>query len=129
MPRSWADLSERAHFFGGERREQFESFSALGGGFALVLSAIYALLAIPFGPYAQPLIVIAAIPIGIIGVAVNDSLVMIDFINERRHPGVPGRKAIIDGAKAWFRPIFVASTNTLPGADETLEIPILYDLF
>lgn len=126
--------------FGGEQQEQVESFSALGGGFALALLAIYALLAIPFGSYTKPLIIMAAIPFGIIGavlghailnlqmsimslfgviglsgVMVNDSLVMIDFINERLRRGMPGREAIIAGAKARFRPIFLTSVTTFLG--------------
>ena len=113
--------------FGGEQQEQVESFGALGGGFALAMLAIYALLAIPFGSYTKPLIIMAAIPFGIIGavlghailglqmaimslfgviglsgVVVNDSLVMIDFINERlRQPAwgdatrsSPGRRRV-----------------------------------
>ena len=126
--------------FGGERQEQVESFGALGGGFALAMLAIYALLAIPFGSYTKPLIIMAAIPFGIIGavlghlilglnvaimslfgivglsgVVVNDSLVMIDFINERLRRGMSGREAIIAGAKARFRPIFLTSVTTFLG--------------
>ena len=126
--------------FGGEQQEQVESFGALGGGFALALLAIYALLAIPFGSYTKPLIIMAAIPFGIIGavlghvilglqmaimslfgiiglsgVVVNDSLVMIDFINERLRQGMPGREAIIEGAKARFRPILLTSITTFLG--------------
>ena len=126
--------------FGGERQEQVESFGALGGGFALAMLAIYALLAIPFGSYTKPLIIMAAIPFGIIGavlghlilglnvaimslfgivglsgVVVNDSLVMIDFINERLRRGLSGREAIIAGAKARFRPIFLTSVTTFLG--------------
>ena len=129
-----------AFSFGGEQQEQVESFGALGSGFALALLAIYALLAIPFGSYTKPLIIMAAIPFGIIGavlghailglqmaimslfgviglsgVVVNDSLVMIDFINERMRRGMPGREAIIEGAKARFRPIFLTSVTTFLG--------------
>ena len=129
-----------SYTFGGERQEQVESFGALGGGFALAMLAIYALLAIPFGSYTKPLIIMAAIPFGIIGavlghlllgidvaimslfgivglsgVVVNDSLVMIDFINERLRAGMSGRDAIIAGAKARFRPIFLTSVTTFLG--------------
>ena len=129
-----------SYAFGGERQEQVESFGALGGGFLLALLAIYALLAIPFGSYTKPLIIMAAIPFGIIGavlghlilglnvaimslfgivglsgVVVNDSLVMIDFINERLRRGMSGRDAIIAGAKARFRPIFLTSVTTFLG--------------
>jgi len=129
-----------SYSFGGEQQEQEESFAALSGGFALALLAIYALLAIPFGSYTKPLIIMAAIPFGIVGavlghaligvdmvimslfgviglsgVVVNDSLVMIDFINERLRQGMPGREAIIEGAKARFRPIFLTSVTTFLG--------------
>ena len=129
-----------AYSFGGEQQQQVESFGALGGGFALALLAIYALLAIPFGSYTKPLIIMAAIPFGIIGavlghvvlglqmaimslfgiiglsgVVVNDSLVMIDFINERLRQGMPGREAIVEGAKARFRPILLTSVTTFLG--------------
>lgn len=126
--------------FGGEQQEQQESFSSIGRGFVLALLVIYALLAIPFGSYIQPLIIMAAIPFGIIGallahlvmglslgllslfgiiglsgVVVNDSLVMIDFINEERRAGMPALEAIVEGAKARFRPIMLTSLTTFLG--------------
>ncbi len=129
----------RVHF-GGAQQEQQESFSSIGRGFVLALLVIYALLAIPFGSYVQPLIIMAAIPFGIVGalwahlamglslgllsifgilglsgVVVNDSLVMIDFINEERRSGMNARDAIISGAKARFRPIMLTSLTTFLG--------------
>ena len=129
-----------AYTFGGEQQQQLESFDALGRGFILALLAIYALLAIPFGSYTKPLIVMAVIPFGVIGavlghlvmglslsitsmwgiiglsgVVVNDSLVMVDFIGERLEAGAPVRAAIVDGAKARFRPIFLTSLTTFLG--------------
>lgn len=126
--------------FGGEQQEQQESFSSIGRGFVLALFVIYGLLAIPFGSYVQPLIIMAAIPFGIIGalmahlmmglslgllsifgiiglsgVVVNDSLVMIDFINEERRSGMPALDAIVSGAKSRFRPIMLTSLTTFLG--------------
>ena len=140
LPRLAARDPDLSYGFGGEQQEQVESFGALASGFALALLAIYALLAIPFGSYTRPLIVMAAIPFGIIGaigghlllglpmsmmslfgviglsgVVVNDSLVMIDFINHRLRQGMPGKEAIIDGAKARFRPILLTSVTTFLG--------------
>ena len=140
LPRLAARHPGLSYSFGGTGQEQVESSGALAGGFALALLAIYALLAIPFGSYTMPLIVMAAIPFGIIGavlghlflglpismmslfgviglsgVVVNDSLVMIDFINERLRRGMPGREAIIEGAKARFRPILLTSVTTFLG--------------
>ncbi|MEL6704458.1 MAG: efflux RND transporter permease subunit, partial [Bacteroidota bacterium] len=98
----------------GEQREQAETLEALAVTFPLALFVIYVLLAIPFGSYVQPLIVMAAIPFGLIGalvghllfglhlgmlsvagliglsgVIVNDSLVLVDFVNEQRRKGLP----------------------------------------
>ena len=126
--------------FGGEQQQQLESTGALGGMFVLAMLVIYALLAIPFRSYLQPLVVMAAVPFGIIGatlahllmglsvgmvsmfgviglsgIVVNDSLVMIDFINERVREGMPTRDAIIAGAKARFRPILLTSVTTFLG--------------
>ena len=126
--------------FGGAQQQQIESLGALGRGFALAAFAIYALLAIPLGSYTQPLIVMAAIPFGIVGailghlilgisldinslmgmlglsgVVVNDSLVMVDLINQRLHAGVPAREAIIEGAKGRFHPIVLTSLTTFLG--------------
>ncbi|MEM1054259.1 MAG: efflux RND transporter permease subunit [Bacteroidota bacterium] len=126
--------------FGGEQEEQAESGAALGRGFLLALLVIYALLAIPFRSYIQPLVIMAAIPFGIIGalvghlilgisvgllsvfgiiglsgVVVNDSLVMIDFINEKRLSGMEMRDAIVEGAQQRFRPILLTSITTFLG--------------
>ena len=140
LPQLAATEPGLSYSFGGEQQEQVESFGALASGFALALLAIYALLAVPFRSYTKPLIVMAAIPFGIIGaiaghlllglsmtmtsmlgviglsgVVVNDALVMIDFINDRLRRGMPGREAIIDGAKARFRPILLTSVTTFLG--------------
>jgi len=133
IPRLGAD-------FGGQQQDQAESFGALGRYFLLAMLVIYCLLAIPFGSYIQPLIIMAAIPFGVIGalvghllldipvgllslfgiiglsgVVVNDSLVMIDFINERRENGTPAEEAILEGAKRRFRPIMLTSVTTFLG--------------
>ena len=50
--------------------------------------------------------------LGLNGVVVNDSLVMVDFINRKLRDGVPAGNAIVDGAKARFRPIFLTSATT-----------------
>lgn len=126
--------------FEGEQREQADTNAALLQGFMIALFVIYALLAIPFGSYIQPLIIMAAIPFGFIGailghyflgisfgllsvfgiiglsgVVVNDSLVLIDFVNQRAREGLPMREAIIDAGKARFRPILLTSITTFLG--------------
>ena len=111
----------------------------LVGGIALMF-ALYALLAIPFKSLVQPIFVLLAVPFGIIGallghiimdivpsylsvfgmlalagVAVNDSLVMVDFINSRRAEGVSLKEAILTAGGARFRPIILTSLTTFAG--------------
>ena len=125
---------------GGEQQQQYESFDALNRGLILALIVIYGLLAIPLRSYTRPFIIMAVIPFGLIGailghlildipfsstsafgfvglsgVVVNDSLVMIDFIDQRLREGAPARTAIIDGAKGRFRPILLTSVTTFLG--------------
>ncbi|QTD55016.1 efflux RND transporter permease subunit [Parasphingorhabdus cellanae] len=140
MPRLQADYPQLLYTLGGEQEEQAESFGDLTTAFLFALLAIYALLAIPFRSYVQPLIIMAVIPFGIIGalighillglqlvvlsifgiialsgVIVNGSLVMIDFINENLRNGMPIEEAIISGAKSRFRPIMLTSLTTFLG--------------
>ena len=129
-----SDLSVR---FGGEAEQQLESFDALNRGFILALLVVYAMLAIPLRSYTRPLIVMAVIPFGLVGailghlalgipfsstsvfgfvglsgVVINDSLVMIDYFERRTQDGVPLRAAIIESAKVRFRPIMLTSVTT-----------------
>ena len=126
--------------FGGEQQQQVESLGALYRGFAIALFLIFVLLAIPLRSYTKPFIIMAVVPLGIVGavlghwilgiamsaisflgifglsgVVVNDSLVMMDFIEQRRRGGDPARTAVIEGAKGRFRPIFLTSITTFLG--------------
>ena len=128
------------YMLGGEQQQQYESFDALNRGLILAVLVIYGLLAIPLRSYTKPFIIMAVIPfgltgailghlvlgipfsstsafgfIGLSGVVVNDSLVMIDFIDQRLREGAPARTAIIDGAKGRFRPILLTSVTTFLG--------------
>ena len=126
--------------FGGEAQQQIESFDALQRGFLLALLAIFAMLAIPLRSYTKPLIVMSVIPFGLVGavlghlflgeiftfvsamgflglsgVVVNDSLMMIDFIDQKIREGTPPRAGIVEGAKGRFRPIMLTSVTTFLG--------------
>jgi len=132
---------------GGEAKEWEETKSSLFGGVILVLFMIYALLAIPFKSYLQPLIVMAVVPFGIAGailghlltlqtlsllsmlgiialsgVVVNDSLVLVDYINRHRSHGMPLAQAIRDAGAVRFRPIILTSLTTFMGL-----VPILLE--
>lgn len=126
--------------FEGERREQSETMGGLARGFVLSLVLIFALIAIPLKSYLHPLIVMSAIPFGFVGavlghvvmgmeltvlsmfglvalagVAVNDSLVLVDFINRARRAGVPMTEAVRDAGVKRFRPILLTSLTTFAG--------------
>jgi multidrug efflux pump subunit AcrB len=125
---------------GGQQKQQAESMSALGMGFILALVLMFALMAIPFKSYAQPLIIMVSIPFGFVGalgghlimgydlsilsmmgvvalsgVVVNDSLVLISAINTFREQGMTPMEAVIAGAARRFRPIMLTSLTTFLG--------------
>jgi multidrug efflux pump subunit AcrB len=131
----------------GAQREQAETFAALGQNYALAMFVIFALLAIPFRSYAQPVVVMAVIPFGFIGavaghvllgyglsimsmfgmvalsgVVVNDSLVLIDATNGLRRRGLSAREAIIEGGVLRFRPILLTSLTTFFGL-----VPMIFE--
>ena len=124
----------------GEQREQKKFGTSLIIGFAIALTAIYILLAIPFGSYFQPLMVMSVIPFSIIGalgghaimglslsissimgllaligVVVNDSLVLVDYTNKRIKSGLSVAKAVRFSGGARFRPILLTSLTTFAG--------------
>ena len=140
LPELTAANPDLTYTFGGEQQQQFDSLDSLYRGFAIAMLLIFALLAIPLRSYTKPFIVMAAIPFGIVGVilghlilgvtftttailgilgvsgvVVNDSLVMLDFIDQRLREGAPARTAIIEGAKGRFRPIMLTSVTTFLG--------------
>ena len=121
----------------GEQRERADSFASLGRGFSVALFAIYALLAVPFRSYVQPVVVMSAIPFGMIGavwghlimgidlgllsmfgivalsgVVVNDSLILLSFYNQLRNGGTPRDAALIEAGQHRFRPILLTSLTT-----------------
>ncbi len=131
---------ELTYTFGGEQQQQLDSLDGLFRGFLIALLMIFALLAIPLRSYTKPFIIMAIIPFGFIGVilghwvlgvalsaesfvgifglagvVVNDSLVMIDFTDQKLREDIPVRTAIIEGAKGRFRPIMLTSLTTFLG--------------
>lgn len=124
----------------GEQREQKESFASLGKNFVIALFVMFALLAIPFRSYVQPLIIMTAIPFAFVGsvfghlllgqtltimslmgvvaasgVVVNDSLVLIDTINKARQEGRSAWQAVVYGGTRRLRPIVLTSATTFLG--------------
>ena len=106
----------------------------------LAVFLIYALIAIPLRSYIQPLLIMSVIPFGMIGavlghmllgipislfsmfgiialggVVVNDSLILVDFVNKHRHQGESRTEAVIKATRARFRPIILTSATTFLG--------------
>jgi multidrug efflux pump subunit AcrB len=139
LPQLRADFPGLTWTFEGSDAEMRDSTATLWGGFGLALAVMYALLAIAFGSYLQPLIVMTAIPFGVVGavighiilgydlslisfmgvvalsgVVVNDALIMIDFANRRR-PERTAFEAIHMAGLRRFRPIVLTTLTTFGG--------------
>ena len=141
LPSLTRDYPGLSYDFEGRQADMRKSMASLIGGFLIAMIVIYALLAIPFRSYIQPMIVMAAIPFGLIGavighiimgyslsvlslfgvvalsgVVVNDSLVLITFANQRRNKkGMIAVDAIHDAAIQRFRPIMLTTLTTFGG--------------
>lgn len=142
LPRLKREFPGLTWSFEGEQNSQAESLESLTTGFIGALFVIYALLAIPFRSWIQPLVVMVAIPFGIIGavighfvmgfgfsiisifgivalsgVVVNDSLVLVVTTNEirRSRPGASLLEIVIAAGSRRFRPILLTSVTTFFG--------------
>jgi len=140
LPSLVEDYPGLSYSFEGFQADIKESMSALIGGFALAMIISYALLAIPFKSYAQPLVVMMAIPFGVVGavlghllmgysmsiislmgiialsgVVVNDSLILIDYANKLRREGMSAEEAIHRAGVRRFRPILLTTMTTYGG--------------
>jgi multidrug efflux pump subunit AcrB len=124
---------------GQEKRTQ-ESLDSLKKGFMLAMMGVFLLLASQFRSYIQPVIIMMAIPFGLIGaigghlvmglpftmisifgivalsgIVVNDSLILIDFINRAGRSGIEIQKAVVASGIARFRPVLLTSLTTIAG--------------
>lgn len=124
----------------GASQEQVDLLRNLTIASVAALFLIYALIAIPLHSYSQPLIIMSVIPFGMIGavighllmgrsvsmfslfglvalagVVVNDSLIMIDFVNKARTSGMAIRQAVIESGSQRFRAIILTSVTTAVG--------------
>jgi multidrug efflux pump subunit AcrB len=124
----------------GQREQTKESLESLGVGFVVAIFAMFVLLTMEFKSYFQPLLIILVIPFGIAGavfghaimgmpltlfsmfglvalsgVVVNDSIVLIDFINHRVRAGHPLREALREAGCLRFRPVMLTSLTTIGG--------------
>ncbi|MFC1858675.1 efflux RND transporter permease subunit, partial [Thermodesulfobacteriota bacterium] len=126
--------------YGGEFESTSKSYTSLTFAFFIALLAIYLVLSSQFNDYFQPIIIISAVPyaligvvvgllitrttftvgsflaiVGLTGLVVNDSLLMIDFMNVRLRQGLPLRQAIIESCAARMRPVIITTITTMLG--------------
>lgn len=125
----------------GEAEEQAEAASTFKWGFIAIMLMIYAALAVPLKSYTQPLIIMTVIPFGIVGailghlilgadlsilsivgimgltgIVVNDSLVLVDAVNHSLKERLDNwRTGVIDAATRRFRPVVLTSITTFVG--------------
>ncbi|MGF1445882.1 MAG: efflux RND transporter permease subunit [Pikeienuella sp.] len=141
LPQLRADYPGLATRFGGRQKTQAEMIdSFVYFSVPLALALIYALLAVPFRSYVQPLIVMSAIPFGAVGavighmlmgmnlsmisifgvialsgVVINAAIVMIDYANTARLTGLSAFEAIWQAGVRRFRPILLTTLTTFGG--------------
>ena len=126
--------------FAGNKRETTKSLGSLRRDFLIALLLIYVMLCGLFGSYFQPLVVLAAVPFGLTGaifghfamgypmtilsmigivaltgIVVNDSLILVDFINKQIGEGLDLFDAVITGGVRRLRPILLTSLTTILG--------------
>lgn len=133
---------------GGEYEDTNKSLSSLALSFAFALSLVFVILATQFKSLTQPLVVMSAVPFGLIGViaafkvhglplsfigfigmiglsgvVVNDSIVLVDFINKAMNKGMSAFDAVMYGGKRRFRAVWLTSMTTIFGL-----LPLAYGI-
>ena len=124
----------------GQQEQTAESVGSLMRGFVIALMAMFALLTFEFNSYLQPFIIMCVIPFGAIGalfghaamglpltlfsvmglvaltgVVVNDSIVLVDFINHKSKEGLPLHETLLESGKRRLRPVLLTSLTTIAG--------------
>ena len=131
--------------YGGEFQDTDTAFADMGRALLIAVLAIFAILAAQFRSYSQPLIVMSVIAfsfvgvsigmflmnlavggyalsmyvlyalVGLAGIVVNDSLVLIDFVNQERSRGTEPEAAVAIASRKRFRPILLTTVTTITG--------------
>ncbi|MFN3189066.1 MAG: efflux RND transporter permease subunit [Aureliella sp.] len=124
----------------GQSQQTAESLNSLAVGSAAALLVMYLLLVVEFRSYFQPFLIMCIIPFGVIGAAwghlimgieitlfsffglvaltgivVNDSIVLVDFINARVRGGMDANEALLEAGRRRLRPVFLTSLTTIGG--------------
>ena len=138
MKQSWD--SGYDYSFGGETEDQAETFGSAGQALALAVFLVFAVLVLQLGSFRQPFIILLAIPfaligtiggfyltgipfsfsafigiIALVGIVVNDAIVMVDTMNSYQDEGMPKRQAAAKGVSDRLRPVLTTSITTIIG--------------
>lgn len=126
--------------FGGELEGREEAFGGMGNALLIAIIAIFAVLVLQFRSFLQPLIIFIAFPLGgigmvwglylsgnsfsftafvgfisLVGIVINNSIILIDYTNKLIEEGVPIEKAIREAGETRFTPILLTSLTTIGG--------------
>jgi HAE1 family hydrophobic/amphiphilic exporter-1 len=126
--------------FGGSYEEMKKAFTVIAGAFALAVLLIYMVMASQFESFLHPFVIMFTIPLCLIGVvlgllvtrtpislpsligivllagiAVNNGIVMIDYINQLKRRGIEKKEAIVEGATTRLRPVLLTALTTIIG--------------
>ncbi|MGH0029077.1 MAG: efflux RND transporter permease subunit [Myxococcota bacterium] len=144
MEARFADVTQRypgvSVVYGGENQETERTMQDMLRALGIALLAIYAILATLFRSYLQPIVVMSVVAfafigvslglfitdgalsmwvmyatVGLAGIVVNDSLVLIDFVNKERDRGTPVAESVRLASQRRFRPILLTTVTTIAG--------------
>ncbi|MGB3642748.1 MAG: efflux RND transporter permease subunit [Rivularia sp. (in: cyanobacteria)] len=138
MKKSWP--SGYSYSFGGETADQAETFGSAGQALGIAVFLVFAVLVLQLGSFRQPFIILLAIPfaligtfggfylvgipfsfsafigiIALVGIVVNDAIVMVDTMNGYQQEGIKVRQAAARGAADRLRPVLTTSITTIIG--------------
>jgi len=147
------DTTKYAMKWDGEWQITYEVFRDMGAAFAAVLVLIYILVVAWFKSFKTPMIIMAPIPLTLVGILpahwlmgafftatsmigfiagagiiVRNSIILVDFIELRRKQGMPLEKAVVDAGAVRFRPMLLTAAAVLVGASVILMDPIFQGL-
>ena len=148
-----ADESVSTLLWDGEWEITYVTFRDMGAAFAVAILAIYLLVVAQFGSFKLPLVILAPVPLTLIGIVVGhwlfsapftatsmigfialagiivrNSILLVDFIRRRRLDGVPLRQALLEAGAIRFKPIFLTAAAAMIGAAFIMVDPIFQGL-
>ena len=147
------DDSKPTLLWDGEWEVTYVTFRDMGAAFMVALLGIYLLVVAQFGSFKLPLVILAPVPLTLVGImlghwffnaaftatsmigfialagiVVRNSILLVDFIRHLREKGMPLRAALIEAGAVRFKPIFLTAAAAIIGAAFILTDPIFQGL-